>query len=334
MTHPVVALLLQIAAFDELMTEFIREHNVPGAAIAVARGGEIVHAGAYGEVDDPDALFRIASLSKPITAVAIMRLVAEKKLALDDKLVDYLSGDRWSEITLRQLLQHRAGFDRDKSGDPMFMSARICKELGEKGPATPEQIIRWMRERPLDFAPGERYAYSNFGYCLLGRVIEKVSGATYEPYVQSEILKPLGVTRMRIGSDERADGEVEYHGKSAYGAWSVEAMDAHGGWIASAPDLVRFALSADGPPEMYAPPAGEEKAEVFYACGWSVRPVGERFNAWHTGALDGTSTLLVRRHDGLVWAVLFNQRAGKDGRDLAALIDPLVHRAAAKAWPR
>lgn len=334
MTKAMPALLLQIAAFDELMTEFIREHDVPGATLAVARDGEIVHAGAYGEVDDPDALFRIASLTKPITAVAIFRLVEENRLALDDRLVDFVPGDPWGDISVRHLLQHRAGFDRDKSGDPMFTSARICKELGEDGPATPDQIIRWMRGRPLDFAPGERYAYSNFGYCLLGRVIEKVAGVGYEAYVRDEILKPLGVTRMRIGSDEPAGGEVRYHHKNAYGAWSLEAMDAHGGWIASAPDLVRFALAADGPAEMYAPPAGEERAEVFYACGWSVRPVGDRFNAWHTGALDGTSTLLVRRHDGLVWAVLFNKRAGKDGGDLAGLIDPLVHRAAARAWPR
>jgi CubicO group peptidase (beta-lactamase class C family) len=136
-----------------------------------------------------------------------------------------------------------------------------------------------------------------------------------------------------------------------YGAWYLEAMDAHGGWISTAPDLVRFGsafnqpdrckiLKADSIKTMFARPDGlaghtkDGKAkDSFYGCGWQVRTVGrdDRINTWHTGALDGTETLLVRRSDGLTWAVLFNTRNG-----LIAKIDPLLHQAAdkVKRWPK
>jgi N-acyl-D-amino-acid deacylase len=178
----------------------------------------------------------------------------------------------------------------------------------------------------------------------------------------------------RLGKTlERAKGEVKYidlkgrtgpavvgpqRGKPVplpYGAWYLEAMDAHGGWLSSAPDLVRFASSFDRPlksPILKAdsiritfarPPglAGYEKngkpLDVYYGCGWQVRvvnPMGA-LNTWHTGALDGTSTILVRRFDGLCWAVLFNARENQRGQDLAGLIDGKVHQAAdsVKRWP-
>ena len=124
-------------------------------------------------------------------------------------------------------------------------------------------------------------------------------------------------------------------------------MDAHGGWIASAVDLARFAAALDDPahspllkPEtiatMYAPPTGAAK-DVWYACGWSVRPVGKsgRANYWHNGSLLGTSSLLVRRSDGLSWAVLFNQRS-EDKKLPDDEIDGALHRAAnaVKKWPK
>ena len=83
---------------------------------------------------------------------------------------------RWREVTIHQLLQHTGGWDRDKSFDPMFHNNQICEELKIPSPALQKDIIRYMVRQPLDFNPGERYAYSNFGYCLLGRVIEKVTG--------------------------------------------------------------------------------------------------------------------------------------------------------------
>jgi len=380
-THP------DLAAFDELMLRFVQEQQVPGAQLAISNTGRLVYARGFGVADrqqqqpvQPTALFRIASISKPVTAVAVLQMVERSKLSLDARVWDVLglaepADVRWKRITILHLLQHTAGWDRDKSFDPMFRSAAIAKALKVSPPPGPQHIIRYMLGQPLDFDPGSRHSYSNFTYCLLGRVIERVSGMPYESYVQREVLAPLGIRRMRLGKTPaalRAAGEVVYYadrdhtGAPAsgtnrdgvplpYGAWSLEAMDAHGGWLASAPDLVRFAAAFDVPAAckilrpasiaiMFARPEGEAGYEaggkpraVYYGCGWRVRTVGRErpFNTWHTGHLDGTSGLLVRRFDGKNWAVLFNSRTAPDGQRLSAKIDPLLHQAAGqvRSWP-
>ncbi len=372
--------------FDELMVRFVREHQVPGAALAVARGDQVVFARGYGKADldrgspvYPESLFRIASLSKPITAVAILQLVEQGRLRLEDRVFELLKvvphfeagrteiDPRLARITVRHLLQHTAGWDRDQSFDPMFQSVRIAESLGEPPPASAEMVIRFMAGQPLDFDPGERYAYSNFGYCLLGRIIEQVSGEPYEQYVRERVFAPLGCVRPRIGKTRRRSSwEVRYfanndaHAPSvfaadlgqpvpdAYGAWHLEAMDAHGGWIASAVDLVRFSVAVHRGTEggllsdasrdaLFERPEGlagydedGQPRDFYYGLGWVVRPTNDSgaFNSWHTGSLPGTSTLLVHRHDGWHWAVLFNTRDSADGRRLSNVIDPLLHQAA------
>ncbi|HEY8749033.1 MAG TPA: serine hydrolase domain-containing protein [Tepidisphaeraceae bacterium] len=379
-----------LASFDRLMTSFVTEHKVPGASLAVARHGKLIYARGFGFADvdkqepvKPDSLFRIASVSKPFTAAAIMQLVEKGKLRLDDKWLDVLAlsprpeqhlDPRLKKITILELLQHRGGWDRDKSFDPMFRPIVIAREMGSAPPAGPDQIIQYMLGKPLDFDPGQSYAYSNFGYCILGRVIEKVSGETYENYVREHVLAPLGIHDMRIGRsllELRAPHEVRYYGRgngasvfsphvgvkvpSSYGGWNLEAMDSHGAWIASAVDLVRFATAFDEPDhskilsaqsiaEIFSRPAGDagfdvdgKPKPVYYGAGWEVRHVNARggINTWHNGLLDGTSSLLVRRHDGLAWAVLFNASHDPDRKVLASIIDPLVHKAAdqVRHWP-
>ena len=378
----------RLAPLDRLMTGFVSRHKLPGASLAVVRHGRLVYARGFGladresgEVVKPTSLFRIASLSKPVTSVAVLKLVEAGRLKLDDSVAELLDlkpevdTKRNRRVTVRQCLQHTGGWDRGDSFDPMFQSIRIARVLETKAPAGPAEVIRFMQKWPLDFDPGTRYAYSNYGYCLLGRVIEKVSGQSYEQYVRKHVLKPMGVTRMRVGrtrADGRAKGEVRYHvdgakvGLSvfdedlgqkvsrAYGAWNLEAMDSHGGWIASAVDMVRFASALESPnhkpflkarllEEMFAAPAGPVSRksdgsveDVYYGLGFSVRRLADGgMNQWHSGSLDGTSTLLVRRHDGMVWAVLFNSRRSCGGKNPASAIDPLVHGAvdAVTEWP-
>lgn len=378
----------RLEPLDRLMTDFVSRHQLPGASLAVTRNGRLVYARGFGLADRqsgdpvlPTSRFRIASLSKPVTSVAILQLVEAGRLKLDDPVAEILGLEpevdarRSRRVTVRQCLQHTGGWDRSDSFDPMFQSIRISRVLGTKAPAGPAEVIRFMQKWPLDFDPGTRYAYSNYGYCLLGRVIEKISGQSYERYVQARVLKPMGVTRMRIGRtriEGRAKGEVRYHvdgekvglsvfeedlGKRvsrAYGAWNLEAMDSHGAWIASAVDMVRFASALESPgrkpflkmeslDEMFEPPAAPVSRksdgsveDVFYGLGFSVRRLGDgRMNQWHTGSLPGTSTLLVRRHDGMAWAVMFNSRRSCAGKNPASAIDPLVHGAvdAVTEWP-
>lgn len=383
----------RMAPFDRMMAEFLRRHRVAGAALAVTDHGRLVHARGYGYADLdrkeqvlPTSLFRIASVSKPITAVAVLQLVEKGHVRMDDRVFDLLGwaetlgggqsagpfDERLESVTVRHLLQHRGGWDRDKSFDPMFRSARFAEELNQPPPAGTDAIIRCMFRQPLDFAPGERYAYSNYGYCLLGRIIEKATGKPYEEYVLDQVLRPLGIRSMRIGRtrlEDRQQNEVHYYdpaeGKSVfaadlgkpvphpYGAWCLEAMDAHGGWLASVVDLARFAAALRAPGEckilraesilaMYERPEGLAGYEsdgapktVYYSCGWQNRAVGDKFNRWHTGSLPGTAALLVLRHDDRQWAVLLNSRVSPYSDRLTRDIDPLLHKAAdaVEAWP-
>jgi CubicO group peptidase (beta-lactamase class C family) len=376
----------QYAPFDKLMTSFIEENKVPGAALAVSQNREMVYSKGFGLAHvekklpvEADSLFRIASISKPITAVAVLQLVDAGRLKLDEPVLDFIrlkphvekgsSPDpRWHKITVRHCLQHTGGWDRDKSGDPIVIPGRIAAVLGQKPPVSPEDVVRYMMGRPLDFDPGLRFAYSNLGYLLLGRVIETVTKRKYEDSVRKDVLAPLGITHMQLGRalpEHRARGEVSYYdskkatGICLYpprvgervpfpdGAANFEGYGAHGAWIASAVDLVNFASAFDTPSlcpilsraaiqTMWQRPHGragsdekDQPLDSYYGCGWSVRPYGRRGqNTWHGGYISGTSTLLVRRLDGLNWAVLFNTERNPAGKVLANLIDPLLHQAA------
>jgi N-acyl-D-amino-acid deacylase len=384
----------RLRSFDQLMLTIIREEEVPGAALAVVRDGKLVYARGFGmrDVENhlpvmPTSLFRIASLSKPITAVAVMQLVEREAISLDDRVFEILAveahreneegqlDDRLEQITIRQLLHHTAGWDRDASFDPMFQSVRIADSLGLPPPARTEPIIRFMKGHPLDFEPGERYAYSNFGYCLVGRIIEAKTDLSYEQYVRQHIFSPLGLAHPRLGQTRTTNSfEVKYYDSSEsegesvfaedlgkavphpYGAWCLEAMDAHGGWIASAVDLVRFSsavhagdsggvLSDASIAQLFQRPQGAAgqngdgtPRDTYYGLGWQVRPVGESgdINCWHTGSLPGTWTLLVHRHDGLHWALLLNTRKDRKRKDnLMTRLDRQLHEAAdaVAQWP-
>lgn len=262
----------------------------------------------------------------------------------------------------------------------MFRSIEFAEKAKVPPPASDDIVIRNMLGKPLDFSPGERYAYSNFGYCLLGRVIESCSGQDYESFVKKEVLSPVGIHDMVIGktkADQRLSRETHYfdgenrQGKSVfaphcivprpYGTWYHESLDAHGGWLATAEDLVRFAdhlnmdhrhplLSRDSIEFMRKKPTlsnsennktDTEKKEAekkpWYGYGWQYREVSTgKWNAWHTGLVPGSSAILVRRHDGFNWAVIFNSQGPDFKNNLAVQIDPLVHKAvnSVKEWPR
>ncbi len=384
-----------LAPFDKLFTEFVADHKLPGAGVAVARHGKLVYARGFGFADveharpaRPDSPFRIASVSKPITAVGVLVLADRGKLKLDDPVVKHVAlkpvlpaggrfDERWERITVRQCLRHTGGWDRDKKGgfDPVGVPGRIGRALDLDGPPDPDDVVRYMMGHPLDFDPGERMAYSNLGYLVLGRVIEGATGEKYEPWVKKNVLAPLKLTDVALARavpEKRPKAEVRYYdgrgrtGPCLYppraglpvpvpdGAENVEAFEAHGGWIASPVDLVRFACALDAPrspllssellKEMVARPEGaagftadKKPRRAYYGCGWDVCPDGTsgRATTWHTGLIAGTSALLVRRFDGLTWAVLFNTDAGAKGKAACDLIDAPMHAAAdaVKKWP-
>jgi CubicO group peptidase (beta-lactamase class C family) len=317
----------ELAAMEGVASAFVNAHSLPGLSVAVARNGELLYARGFGFADrdqhervTPAHLFRIASVSKPVTSVTLFRLMEEKRLTLEDTVFGPrgILGDAFGkapykhcvdEIRIKHLLTHTGGGWQNDGTDPMFRNPGMNHQ----------QLIAWAIEKvALTHPPGEHYAYSNFGYCILGRVIEKLNGVAYERHVRDAVLKRCGVTGMKIGGNtlaERAPGEVIYYGagrQDPYGM-NVRRMDSHGGWLATAQDLAMFASHVDGhsPSRNILEPGSIREmttasaANAGYAKGWAVNPVP---NWWHAGALPGTTSIMVRTASGFCWAALANRR--------------------------
>jgi CubicO group peptidase (beta-lactamase class C family) len=355
-----------LAPFDQLMTGLMQKYGLPGGQLAVTQNGRLVLAHGYGWADSenqvavqPDSLFRIASLSKQLTSVAVLQLVQQGKLSLDDHafaifsdiqpLPGAVEDSRIAKITIRNLLQHSGGWDRDSTNyDPLFDSPHIASAVGVPSPPSAWDIIRYMLGRSLDFSPGTRFVYSNFGYAVLGRIIEKITGLAYEEYVRSNVLAPVGVTDMKIAHSlitGRQPGEVRYYMEPGtplaqsvfdcspgtvpwpYGGSYLEARDSAGGWLASAIDLLKFWNGIDGRrgsallsqsslQQMTARPSIPDwaRSSSWYGMGFFIQPIGSDANWWHGGSFPGTRTWVVRTYNGYAWAALFNE--GRNDPDL------------------
>lgn len=367
-----------LAGFDEAMKTFITERGISCAQLAVARKGKILLARGYGMYSKPGAaiartvqptsLFRVASLSKSLTGAAIARLAQDDKLTLGTKVASLLglpttADPRLADVTLWRLLQHTGGWDRAVSKDPLWNDHAISASLDVPLPISHADIVKYATARKLDFDPGTRYVYSNYGYMLAGRVIEKVSGMSYESYVRQRLLAPVGITRMRLGRSLRSEAfpaEVTYASKYTsksvvddsgavvpypYGGFNMPNQDANGGWLASAVDMVKwgFAFDAAGPvlnatsiSRVFAKPeTGANGNGSWYGLGWSVRDNNAGgLNTWHTGSMPGTFSFLARVQNGVSYCAIFNRREEEGTPDFDA-IDPILGRAigTVKTWP-
>ncbi len=330
-----------IPQVDTVVARFMKKYNVPGMSIAIAKDGKLVYVKGYGyantstgEKVKPSHLFRIASVSKPFTAVAILQLVEAGRLSLDAKVFGDggILGNKYGSpppnsniknIRVHQLLQHTCGGWTNDSHDPMFTDISLSHA---------QVIANTLKNEALINEPGKAYAYSNFGYCVLGRIIEKISGISYENYVKRNILSKAVISDMQVGGNRLVDkkqNEVVYYGQGNEDPYryNISRMDSHGGWIASAADLLRFVFCVDGfstkPDILNAATiktmTTASTANERYACGWSVNTAN---NWWHNGSLPGTGSELVRANNGFSWAILANTRSGdKDfGIDMDRLI--------------
>jgi CubicO group peptidase (beta-lactamase class C family) len=340
----------EIAAMADLAGTFIQKYAVPAFSVAVGHGGTIVYQDAFGAADQenrvavtPENLFRIASVTKTLTSVAIFSLIEADRIRLSDRVfgegaitgTDYRKppfNPGIEEITIEHLLTHTGGGWSNEHDDPMFKNPQMNQH----------ELIAWtLGTRPLDHPPGQNYAYSNFGYCVLGRVIEKVTRRPYADYVRTAVLERCGISDMTIAGNtlaQRQPREVKYYGQgdNPYGM-NVARMDSHGGWIARPADLVQFFMHVDGfaaPPNILEPHTIQtmttaSAANPHYAKGWEVNAAN---NWWHNGSLPGTTTLAVRTNSGFCWAAFTNtRRTNSDiGIDLDRLIWTMVRQV--KAW--
>ncbi len=284
----------ELEIFDKAMTNLLTKYNVKGAQLALTYKGRLVYNRGFGYANtatntlvQPNHRFRIASVSKPITSIAVMHLIEQGKLHLNDTIfgakgilkdVKYQKAidSRVYNITLQNLLEHTGGWDRFISGDPFFpaFAASIIGiydmaiAMGVPPPGTAQSTIEYMLNNfQLDNAPGTVYAYSNLGFSIIGQVIEKVTGQGYEKYVRDTILIPIGITEIQAGAtllSNQLPMEVNYYNNYntqnvsiydgvtmlpyAYGVHNMESMSGCGGWVASAKDLCKLLVAVDGFP--------------------------------------------------------------------------------------
>lgn len=341
---------------DKEVESFLKRWNIQGASLAVTNNERLVYAKGFGiansetgEEVKPGHLFRIASVSKLITAVAIMKLYEEGKLDLDEKVFGptgilndsmYLSYQdaRIEDISIRHLLNHTAGWSR-YAGDPMFSPLYIARKMKVPAPASFEQILQFTLDRNLNYNPGSRYSYSNLGYGILGTVIEHKSGMPYQDYVVMNLLKPLDIHDMHIGKSyyhEKYPNEVRYHSSGGrmttysmdgsgetvpiyYGGNYMELLGPAGGWVSSAPELIKFLTAVDGfseQPDILTKESIAMMSDPNLAgkglYGWRG---SDRYGTWwRTGYLTGSSALMVRQHDGINWVIMTNTSTSKDSR--------------------
>jgi CubicO group peptidase (beta-lactamase class C family) len=354
-------------AFDSVnatMAAFLKKWKINGASLAVAKGGRLLYAKGFGYADveqkvavTPAHVFRVASVSKLVTATAVMKLVEQGRLSLNDKvfgsegiLGDFVScpihDERALQITVRHLLEHSAGWDASNGDDPMFMGHAIASERQAPVPVGIEDITCFVLSKPLHFEVGDHSEYSNFGYAMLGCIIEKVTGATYEAYVREALLTPMGITNMRLANSyprDRYPNEASYYdvagakpvaafdNPSLYvpkcrGGYDMRTLGAAGGWVASPLAALRFVLCVDGTPDVpdilspKSVAAMVRSDTVFDPLGW--RMTDER--RWiRTGTLIGTSAAAVRDTSGWRWAFVTNTTS-KKGADFPFEVEDMM----------
>ncbi|MFN7931968.1 MAG: serine hydrolase domain-containing protein [Bryobacteraceae bacterium] len=315
----------------------LKKWSIPAASITILQHGKPVFSEGFGT--KPESLFRIASVSKPITAAAVLLLFEQGKLKLDDPILDYLpqyrngiTDIRLRNVTVRHLLQHSGGWDERASGDPVFATYEALIENGLSLPPDRDEIIAGWLTLPLDFEPGTKFAYSNFGYVLLGRIIEHVSGQAYAKFVATHV---LGNCARQAGTvrEDRAEDEVEYFDTPGaplslsvfslqpqsvarpYGAFSIAVQDSAAGWLASSPDLARFLwrltqgkiLKKQTLEEMLRRPSFyPADSQAWYGLGINVVQTPDGPALEHTGAFPGTVAEIVHLANGFTYAALFN----------------------------
>ncbi len=364
------------AEMDSVVAKFIHRWELKGLQIAVSRNDSLVYAKGYGWADKengeamtPTHIMRIASVSKLITAAGIMRLQEMGKVKLTDRVfgdrgilndtayTNVITDKRYFNITVEDLLRHRAGFTNG-AGDPLFSTRYIMMQNHLSVPPDHRTLLRIVLRRRLGYEPGgDARRYCNIGYVLLSMIIEKLSGESYEEFMQHEVLRPSGCFGFAIANNYEADrhpGEVKYYmhkeaqpieefnnsGRmvvKCYGENNIPELAGAGAWCASAAELCHFVAAIDGDAH-YPDILGKEQVEAMteempahaFSLGWNFTTE----KAWtRTGTLSGTSAYVayypqVRQ----CWVILSNTSIWK-GQGFAQEASQLIEKLRDKYSP-
>ena len=359
----------ELAPLESAMTNFLVAHNFAAGTLALMKDSKLVFRQGYGWRDNhftkvihPDNLFRLASVSKMLTASSIYKLVAAGKITTSTRIYDYLGIQPWggvlgdsriTNITVQHLLDHAGGWNQYATTppfDPVFRTVQFSTNMGLNYPAGPTNVISWMFSKPLDFTPGSTNVYCNLGYLILGRVIEKASGKSYMDYLQQELLGNAGLTNI-LGFTN----VVQSHSRPAdLAPWEIWYADIPQFLSRSAVDFptnlsVRV-IDGAGYFEAYDSCAGLSASALGlchylqnYLEGFNARISGSSFS-WNDlfyGSLPGASSVLAQNisqtsssTNGVEFAALFNQRYDLvEGANIAAYTAITNAVANISSWP-
>ena len=366
----------ELHAMDSIMQSYLKRWEIHGAQLAISRHDSPLYARGFGYADkdrqipmEPSYIMRMASVSKLVTATGIMKLRDMGKIRLSDKVfgpkgilndtfyVNSIRDKRYFDITVEQLLRHKAGFT-NYAGDAIFSTRYIMQQNHLTTPPDHRTLLRIVLRRHLGYTPGTAQRYCNIGYTLLSLIIEKRTGMSYENFMQRYVLNPAGCYDFHIAGNylkDRRKNETVYYMHSSsvpvpefnnsgrmvvrcYGENDITTALGAGAWVASAAELCRLVASIDGDrtvPDVISPQAvklmTQEMPDHQFSLGWNFTP---RNRPWiRTGSLVGTSALVLRYPDGECWVFITNTstwKGHKFSQDTMALFEKLRKRFGSK----
>ena len=337
----------EFEGLDKEMKRYLRKWEMKGASVAIMRNDSLLFAKGYGWADEEEEIkmeaghiLRMASVSKLITAIGIMKLQDEGRLNIKNKvfgpegvmknsdLDTLIRHSAYEHLTVEHLLRHQGGFYRD----PLFSSKDVMHQLRLDHPPTADDFFRLILPKRLRYKPGTTHRYSNFGYLLLSRIIEHVTGKNYEQYIKEEILAPAGCYDMHIAGnyyEDRRENEVRYYTHSgegqyieeyngsgnmverSYGGNNITLLSGAGAWCGSTAELARLVASIDGRdevPDIISKKAVNQMIEYFdqstFSLGWNDTTPGVGWS--RTGTFSGTSAITKYFPDGECWIFISN----------------------------
>ena len=366
----------ELHAMDSIMQRYLKRWEIHGAQLAISRHDSLLYARGFGYADkdrqipmEPSYIMRMASVSKLVTATGIMKLRDMGKIRLSDKVfgpkgilndtfyVNSIRDKRYFDITVEQLLRHKAGFT-NYAGDAIFSTRYIMQQNHLTTPPDHRTLLRIVLRRHLGYTPGTAQRYCNIGYTLLSLIIEKRTGMSYENFMQRYVLYPAGCYDFHIAGNylkDRRKNETVYYMHSSsvpvpefnnsgrmvvrcYGENDITTALGAGAWVASAAELCLLVASIDGDrtvPDVISPQAvklmTQEMPDHQFSLGWNFTP---RNRPWiRTGSLVGTSALVLRYPDGECWVFITNTstwKGHKFSQDTMALFEKLRKRFGSK----
>lgn len=366
----------ELHAMDSIMQRYLKRWEIHGAQLAISRHDSLLYARGFGYADkdrqipmEPSYIMRMASVSKLVTATGIMKLRDMGKIRLSDKVfgpkgilndtfyVNSIRDKRYFDITVEQLLRHKAGFT-NYAGDAIFSTRYIMQQNRLTTPPDHRTLLRIVLRRHLGYTPGAAQRYCNIGYTLLSLIIEKRTGMSYNDFMQRYVLNPAGCYDFHIAGNylkDRRPNETVYYMHSSsvpvpefnnsgrmvvrcYGENDITTALGAGAWVASAAELCRLVASIDGDrivPDVISPQAvklmTQEMPDHQFSLGWNFTPHNR---PWiRTGSLVGTSALVLRYPDGECWVFITNTstwKGHKFSQDTMALFEKLRKRFGSK----